>query len=91
MLPSEGDILTLTVSRDLAKLLNFTQDEIAKCDLSYDKNNKAYTWNQEHSFTICVDFSPKEILLLKEQVEIADKAKKINVRNLDLCVMIKEL
>lgn len=88
LLPNEGDLVTITVTRDIANKLNFNQDEIQKCELKFEKNS--YRWNTEKSFLISVDFTEREKEILKGQVEKLDSEKKINVQNLDICLKIKE-
>jgi hypothetical protein len=87
LFPKEGGILQQLLIRDIAKKIEFTQDEIKEIELKQSGNQ--ITWNPEKDIEKEINFSESEINFLKDQVTLLDNEKKVTQDMLDLCLLIK--
>ncbi len=85
--PKEGNLISQILVKDISKKVKITQEDIDKYEIKSDKGS--INWNLKKEKEIEVDFTDKEIELLKEQVEKLDKENKITQDNLELCLKIK--
>lgn len=88
LFPKEGGIIQQLLVRDIAKKVEFSQEEIKDIDLKQEGNQ--ITWNPDKNVIKEVDFSESEIAFLKDQVVLMDKEKKITQDMLDLCLLIRD-
>lgn len=86
--PKESNLISQILVKDINEKINITQKDIKKYEIKSNQNS--LTWNTEKDKGLEVDFTDKEIELLKEQVEKLDKENKITQDNLDLCLKIRE-
>ena len=88
LLPKEGNILTLSVAKDIRKKVDLSQKEVEDCGIK-GMDSGGLTWSK--SIDVEVIFSDAEITSLKTKVSELDASSKITMELLSLCLMIKEL
>ena len=88
LLPIEGNIVSLTIARDIHQKVKITQAEMKKHKIVSigDGNLK---WDEKGQ-TEKITFTNAEVDLLKEQISILDKQKKITSEILSMCLMLRE-
>jgi len=63
ILPPEGNIVTLRIVRDLRRDLSFSEEEIAKCRITEDKENNITNWyDTEYKADVKIGAKAKEII-----------------------------
>jgi len=87
LLPREGNIINLTLARDIRQKVELTQAEIKKYGVKPNESG-GLKWD-EKGWMKKVQFTNAEIELLKTQVNNLDKQQKINSELLDLCLKIR--
>ena len=87
-LPKEGDLLTQILVKDVRNKTELTQKELLDCD--FKVVDSGYVWDDKKAKNKVVDFTGKELELLKSGVERLDKENKITQDILELCLKIKE-
>lgn len=87
--PKAGDILTITIVKDLIEKVNLTPAEIKEIELKPVENG--YQWDNTKDFNKEIDLVPIEIGILKKQIDTLDAKKELPVEVLDLCLKIREL
>lgn len=87
--PTESDIKTQILVRDITQKVEMTQDEIERINLVSIKGGMNWDTRLE-SEPKKVDFSNLEIVFLKEQVERLEQTKKISMNILDLVLKIRD-
>ena len=85
--PSEGNIITQVLVKDIQDKIEFTQEEIKESDLK--SVSGGYKWNKDKVIEKEIKFTEAEIELLKAQIDVLDKGKKITQHNLELCLKIR--
>ena len=86
--PREGNIITLTLARDIKQKTELTQADFKKHNIKPAPNG-GLTWTVEKK-GITVTFTSAEIALLKAEVDKLDKTSKITPDILSFCLAIKE-
>ena len=86
--PKESDFITQILVKDLRGKLDFTQEEITELDFKVTKDG--YQWNQKGEKITHIEFTDKELELLKDGVKRLDEEKKISQDNLALCKKIQD-
>ena len=87
LLPSQGDIITLTIARDIREKTQFSQAEIKKEKL--ETKDSRFTWDEKGQKKK-ITFSSAEIELLKTQIIMLEKKKEIKADMLLLCLKIRK-
>ncbi|MDD4026992.1 MAG: RNA-binding protein [Candidatus Shapirobacteria bacterium] len=87
LFPQEGGILTQLTVKDIAKKIEFSQEEIK--DIELKQNGQMLRWNPKKEIEIDVEFSSAEMNFLKERVESLDKEQKVTQDMVDLCLLIR--
>jgi len=88
LLPKEGNIITMTLAKDIRSKVGLTQAELTKYKFKV-ANNGGLQWTGEtkpSAFT----FTHAEIELMKTQITELDNQNKISVDSLDICIMMRE-
>ena len=80
----------MILARGITKKIEISSDEAHNIGMT-DTPEGNIIWDVKKEKPSECDFNPSEIELLKEAVNIADKAEKITHGNLDLAIRIKEL
>ncbi|MHC4122000.1 MAG: hypothetical protein ACYSSI_00370 [Planctomycetota bacterium] len=95
LLPKEGNILAITLAKDIRDKVVLTQAEMTKYKveekISTDgtgRNISNLVWDEKGQ-TKKIEFTNAEWQLLKEQVEKLDNKKRVTPDLLSLCLMIK--
>lgn len=87
LMPTEGDIVTLTISRDIQAKVRLTQAELKKAGVKENKDAGGLKWDKDFEKTVI--FSHAEHEFLKAEVSKLDSKKKVTPEILDLCVKIR--
>ena len=94
LLPEKGNIIDMTVKRDIVKKVELTQEELTELKLEVKQaantDNVYYTWDREKDVGIDVELTKKELELLQKQVKTLDDAGEITDQLFDLCVKITD-
>lgn len=88
VLPKEGDILTMTLARDIGSKVELKQADFKKFKIEVLEGGRL-KWDVQKkgvSFT----FTRAEIELLKSRITELDKQKKISGDLLDFCILMRE-
>jgi len=89
LLPKEGNIIDLTIAKDISKKVVLTQDEITKYEVK-GRDDGGLTWGKKGTaYKKKIQFSNAEHELMKKQVELLDRQNGITSESLDVCVLIK--
>ncbi len=92
LLPDRGNIIDLTLSRDMRDRIALTQKEMA--DTKFEcvtKDGKAqYKWDDTKDTGTEIDFSDAEMVFLRSQIDIFDKAGSITPEMLELCLLLRD-
>lgn len=88
LLPKEGDIVSLTIARDIRQKVGFQQAEMEKIGMK-TREGGGLEWKEEGKKKE-FSFTNAEKELLKTQVSSLDKQKKITKDLLPMCLMIRE-
>ena len=86
LLPKEGDIVTLTIAKDVQDKIRISQDEMKRSGM---KANPAGGLQWDKDFKKVIEFTNAELELLRKQIGELDTKKKITPEILDVCLMIK--
>lgn len=85
--PAESGMVQQILVKDIAKKVEFTQDEIKEVNLV--QKDGMITWTPEKAKDKEVEFTEMELNFLRECVDTLDKNKKISQQLIDLCLLIK--
>jgi len=89
-LPKEGNLLTMTVVKDIKDKVELSQAEMAEYGLKIVKDG-GLSWNEKgNSSSKEIIFTTAELSILKEKVDELDKNAKLTLDVLPLCDLIKE-
>lgn len=93
LLPKEGNIITLTLARDIQKKVEFPQAEIKKIgmktEIDPETKKAGLVWDEKGKKNE-FKFTNAECEFLKTQVKDLDNRKKITPGMLSLCLMIRD-
>ena len=90
LLPTQSDILTQVLSRDIQAKTRFTQLQMKKLGLKPSPGG-GMTWDAKVETATNIIFTEAEMTLLRAQVDVLDKEKKITPDILSLCLKIREV
>ncbi|MFX0084348.1 MAG: hypothetical protein ACFFAU_01640 [Candidatus Hodarchaeota archaeon] len=85
--PNEADLVTQILVRDISKKVDFSQEEIKNIELKLAGVGR-YVWNSDAP-DLEVNFTEKELTLLRNQIGKLDRQKKITQNMLDLVLKLK--
>ena len=89
-LPKEGNLLTMTVVKDIKDKVELSQAEMAEYGLKIVKDG-GLSWNEKgNSSSKEIIFTTAELSILKEKVDELDRNAKLTLDVLPLCDLIKE-
>jgi hypothetical protein len=91
VLPKEGDIVSLTIARDIGRKVELTQAEMGKYKVKTipSKDGKSsLTWDEKGQKKK-IALTNAEIDFLKERVNVLDKQKKVTSDMLSLCLIVR--
>ena len=88
LLPKEGNIITMTLVKDIRSKVGLTQAELTKYEFKVAKNG-GLQWTGETK-PAAFTFTHAEIELMKTQIAELDNQQKISADLLDLCIMMRE-
>lgn len=89
LLPLEGNIINLTLCRDIRTKIELGQAEIDKINLKTE--GQGLVWDVDKAKEKTIEFTGAEIEFLKTRINELDKQKKIKSNMLSLCLMIREI
>lgn len=81
VLPTENDILTLKICRDLKDKLGITEQEFKDIELKVDNGN--YTWNTAKDVSKCFEIGEKANDIIVDSFKKLNKQKKITFEMMD--------
>ena len=84
--PRESSLEDQVTVRNISRKVELTQEEKKK--IEFKRTQQGYTWNQEEE-VVQVALKETELTLLKNQVTLLDKQKKITQSMVELCLKIK--
>jgi len=84
ILPSESDITTLKIIRDLKSMLGFTESEHEKLCFNVDRETGSVRWKAEHESDICVEIGTVGSMIIAEQLKFLNEKKKLTDQHIDL-------
>jgi len=87
LFPAEGNIISMTLTKDISEKVSITQEEIKDFEIISDETG--IRWNAKKQRDIDVEFTELELNLLKDQVKKFDEEKKISARLLNICLKIQ--
>ncbi len=89
LIPQEGDIVTLTIAKDISSKAILSQEEIKKGEVegAVTDGKSQLKWGKD--FTKTIEFTNAELELLRTQVALLDKQKKVTSELLDICIRIR--
>jgi len=87
LLPEKGDMVTITIAKDIKSKVELTQKLIK--DLNFRSLGNRFTWNEEKK-PACIKFTLAEIKILKDRVTELEKKKELLVDNYDLYKKIQD-
>lgn len=82
ILPREGNFIDLGIIRELAQILNLSEDEIKEFEITVDGNN--YRWNKKGDEEIVFEIGPRGFSLICELLEKLDKNNKLEMNHFTL-------
>lgn len=91
-IPKEGDLLQMTIAKELRDKLSLTRKEMESINLKSSQG--AITWESENAEEInnlSFSLNESEIRILKDQVEELTKSRKITLDTVSLANRIKDL
>jgi hypothetical protein len=90
ILPSQGDILTLSQSLEITKLTVLTEAEKTRLAIKQDENgtNIYYSFPSQNDFETEIALTPSQVIFLKKYANDANVAQKVTIANLDLVTKI---
>ncbi len=93
LMPQSESILVQTIAREIIDKVKVTQKEQDVIELKPTADGKNIVWNiKKVAKTVRdIEFTDAEILMLQEQVNKFDKAKKIGLSMLDTCLKIRKV
>jgi len=83
--PQQTNLIEQILVRDIKNKVDIKQDELEKYKIIVQDG--ALTWQGKDEFDI--DFTDKELELLKKQINILDKKNQITQDIVDLCLKIQ--
>ena len=88
LLPVQGNIIDLTISKDIRQKAELGQMESTKIDLKIE--GTSFVWDEKKAKDKTIEFTNAELELLKSQINELDKQKTIKPNMLSLCLKIRE-
>ena len=88
LMPKEGDILSLTIRRDILAKTELSQKEIEKFGVKPAPNG-GLMWEDSKATTEII-FTNAEMEFIRTEVDTRNKQKKLNPKLLPLCLKIRE-
>ncbi len=88
LLPSEGDLTTLRIVRDLAQDLGFSDEEHQELGLVNDGN--VINWEKENEKPKDVKFGKSALTIVRDQFAQLDRQSKLTLSHLDTYDKFKE-
>lgn len=89
LLPSQNDILSQILARDIIGKIEITQSDVEKTKLRKREDADGFTWDKPLNATF--KFTQVEMELLRTQVTRLDTEKKITPDLLELCLKIRKV
>jgi len=90
LLPAKGSMLEMALRKEILEKIEFSSKETEKIGLE-SKEDGSIKWNDKHDKDILtIDFKPKEIVFLCEQVDRLDIEKEISTHLFNICQKIKD-
>lgn len=89
--PRESTLINQLLVKDIRLKTEITKEEITKIDLK-SLPNGSVTWDEKlaKDVVITIDLTQAEVELLRSQIALLDKSKKITYNMKELCLKIKE-
>jgi hypothetical protein len=87
VLPTEGDIITMTVTKDILDKVKISQAEGTEIEL--ERLGGGFKWNDEKAKDSEIQFTKAETEVMVSHIQLLDKQKKITLELLPLCEKIK--
>lgn len=84
ILPTEGDILTLRIVRDLQDALSFTEAEHAALNIRQEPGTTGVKWNGEADQPIDVEIGPVATGLIRDQLARLSEDQKLTLEHVPL-------
>jgi hypothetical protein len=75
ILPSKGDLVTLTIKHDLSEKIKITQEEIVEVELT--TNEQGLSWNTEKEVEREFELTELEKKLVVDELKKLDEAKEL--------------
>lgn len=89
LLPKEGNIICMTVAKDVTDKVKLSQVEIKNVDLKVVEDN--FKWNAKKDKGKVVLFTTAELEILRLQITKLDEQNKITLEILPLCEKIRDV
>ena len=88
LLPNQGNIIDLTIAKDITQKTEIGQIEATRIGLK--TKGSALIWDDKKEKDKTIEFTNAELELLKSQINELDKQKTIKPNMLSLCLKIRE-
>ena len=88
LLPVQGNIIDLTISKDIRQKAEVGQMEATRIGLKIE--GTSFIWDDKKEKDKTIEFTNAELELLKSQINELDKQKTIKSNMLSLCLKIRE-
>ena len=90
MLPAQGDLITMTLAKDIRTKTELKQEEFKKYNIRDRADGKpGLMWDIEKK-GVSITFSSAEVELLKSRIAELDKKKEITEEMLEVCMLIRD-
>jgi len=83
--PQQTNLIEQIITRDIKHKVGITQEELDKYQIVVKDGGLTWTGSDEFD----VDFTDKELELLKKQINVLDKKNQITQDIVDLCLKIQ--
>ena len=92
ILPDSGNIIDMTIRKDLLEKVILTQGELVKSEIK-ETEEGGYKWDDKkvESFNKTIDLTKAEMTYLKKCVKQLDDEGKVNQDLLPLCIKVNDL
>lgn len=90
ILPESGDMVEMILVRSIQKKVEITAKDIDYYEIKTNESGNTQ-WNGSKDTGVDIEFENSEIEILKRSFQKLNDEKKINNRNFDLCLKLKEL
>lgn len=90
ILPESGDMVEMILVRSIQKKVEITAKDIDYYEIKTNESGNTQ-WNGSKDKGVDIEFENSEIEILKRSFQKLNDEKKINNRNFDLCLKLKEL